>query len=117
MYNDKRLHQLWINVQRPLRYQPLGELIDPIRDKFCSKKDTHLTRIGALWPELVGPDLVDLCFPFGMQSDILIVSVASPAVKFTIEQLYRQSLLDQIREQTGKRLKGIKCLLKTSRPN
>jgi predicted nucleic acid-binding Zn ribbon protein len=117
MYNDKRLHQMWINVQRPLRYQPLGELINPIQDKICAKKDNHLTRIGSLWPELVGSDLADLCFPFAIQSDILIVSVASPAVKFTIEQMYRQSLLDQIKEQTGKRLKGVKCLLTNGRPN
>jgi predicted nucleic acid-binding Zn ribbon protein len=117
MYNDKRLRQLWLNVQRPLRYQPLGELVAPIRDKFSTTRNTHLAKIGNIWHELVGPDLADLCFPFALQSDILIVSVASPAVKFTIEQIYRQSLLDQVREQTGKRLNGIKCILNSGQPN
>ncbi|NLE30419.1 MAG: DUF721 domain-containing protein [Phycisphaerae bacterium] len=115
MYTDKRLQQLWLNVQRPLRYQPLGEIVDPMVSKLSNSRDKHLTKISNLWEKIVGADLADLAFPFALQSDILIVSVASPAVKFQIEQVYRQPILDQIRECTGKRLKDLKCTLKTGR--
>jgi predicted nucleic acid-binding Zn ribbon protein len=115
MYNDKRLHQLWLNVQYRQRYRALGEIIGPFREKLSDTRNKHLTEISEIWTDLVGPDLADLAFPCALRADILIVSVASPAVKFTIEQIYRQAILDQIRDQTGKRLKDIKCTLSASR--
>jgi len=115
MYNDKRLHQLWLNVQYRQRYQPVGEIITPMREKLTDTRNKCLTQINAIWTDIVGSDLADLAFPYTLQTDTLMVSVASPAVKFTIEQVYRQTILDQVREQTGKRLRDIKCTLNTSR--
>ncbi|MFA5865190.1 MAG: DciA family protein [Phycisphaerae bacterium] len=117
MYNDKRLHQLWLNCQYRQRYQPLGEIIAPLRTKLKDNRNKHLSQINAIWADIVGVDLADLAFPYDVHSGILIVSVASPAVKFTIEQIYRQAILDQVCEQTGKRLKDMKCTLSTNRAN
>jgi len=86
-----------------------------LREKLSDTRNKHLTQISAVWAEIVGPDLADLAFPYALQTDILNVSVASPAVKFTIEQVYRQTILDQVRELTGKRLREVKCTLNTSR--
>ena len=115
MYTDKRLHQLWMNCQYRQRYQPVGELIVPLREKLSDNKDKQLAQINAIWTEIVGTDLADLAFPYALHSDILIISVTSPAVKFTVEQIYRQAILEQIREQTGKRIREIKCTLNASR--
>jgi len=71
--------------------------------------------INSIWADVVGPDLSDLAFPYALHSDILVISVTSPAVKFTVEQIYRQAILEQIREQTGKRIREIKCTLTTNR--
>lgn len=117
MYNDKRLHQLWLNVQYQQRYQPLGDIIAPLREKIADTRNKHLLQISEIWSEMVGPDICDLAFPYALRSDILVVSVASPAVKFTIEQIYRQAILEQVRDLTGKRLKDIKCTLTTGRSN
>ena len=115
MYNDKRLHQLWLNCQYRQRYQPLGEIVAPLRTKFADSRNKHLAMINAIWADLVGPDLADIAFPYKINADILIVSVTSAAVKFTVEQIYRQAILEQIREQTGKRIKDIKCTLNTGK--
>ncbi len=115
MYTDKRLHQLWMNCQYRQRSQPIGEMIIPLREKLTNTKDKQLAQINAVWVDIVGADLADLAFPYALQSDILIISVASPAVKFTVEQIYRQPILDQLREQTGKRIREIKCTLNASR--
>jgi len=115
MYTDKRLHQLWLNIRRPRRYQPVGELLSPLRNQLSDPRKRGLDRIHAAWPEIVGPDLADLAFPSALQSDILIISVASPAVKFTVEQIYRSAILTQVREVAGKRIRDIKCTLSSNR--
>jgi hypothetical protein len=115
MYTDKRLHQLWMNCQYRQRYQPVSELIVPFREKLSDRKNKQLAQINSIWTDIVGPDLADLAFPYALNSDILIISVASSAVKFTVEQIYRQAILEQIREQTGKRIREIKCTLNPSR--
>jgi len=97
-----------------MRHQPLGEIIAPIRDGLTRTPNKQLARISDLWVEIVGSDIADLAFPLALQCDILIVSVASPAVKFTMDQIYRQAIIDQVRDQTGKRIKDIKCVLSTA---
>ena len=113
MFDDKRLSQLWENAQHPPRYDAVGNVVLSFQaqlDEFQTKK---LSRIKTIWPQIVGDDLADLSFPCRLRSDILVITVSAPAVKFELEQVYREAILEQIRDLTGKGLRDIKCVLES----
>ncbi len=113
MYNDNRLKNLWTNGQYNLAAEPIGAVVSMLNEKL-SRSDSHkLSSIREHWQKIVGDELFDLCFPSRIQSDILLVVGSTATVKFALEQMYRQAVLDHIRDLTGKRLKDLKCIVDT----
>ena len=110
--NDRRMEKMVESRQVKITYKSIGELTEQIKEKIDKNTHPKLQALKELWPEIIGSELADLAFPYAVRDDILIVSVTTSSVKFTIEQMHKQVLLEQSREILGKYLRDIKCTLK-----
>lgn len=113
MYNDNRLQNLWTNGQYNLTAEPINDIVLTLRERFAGSDSNVLKAVKQNWQQIVGDELFDLCFPSRIQSDILKIAASTATVKFALEQMYRQTVLDHIRDLTGKRLKDLKCIVDT----
>jgi len=111
MVTDRQLQQLAENKHQRATYKPLIKLIDPIQNRLTKSHGRTLRTAQEVWLNAIGPELTGLAFPSALRGGILIVSVTEPAVKFTIEQIHRAALLEQLRAELGKKVLDIKCVL------
>jgi hypothetical protein len=86
-----------------------------IQKDLTGRRSKKLSGIAAVWNDALGDDLANLAFPYELQSDILKVSVSSPSVRFTIEQLLKQAIIEQLNELSGSKIRDIKCIFDRGR--
>lgn len=113
MVTDQQLRQLAENRQRRATYTSLSELVDCTARHLNQSDHRRLKKAQELWLEVVEPELSALAFPSALRNGVLVVSVAEPAAKFTIEQIYRTPLLEQLRSVLGRSVRDIKCVLQS----
>jgi predicted nucleic acid-binding Zn ribbon protein len=111
MVTDRQLAQIAENRYRRRDVQPLAETVLQIRQRFSGKTNQKLRALQDQWSQLLEPEIAELSFPSGLREGTLIVSVATPAAKFAIEQVYRAVLLEQFASISGKSVRTIKCVL------
>ncbi|NLX04473.1 MAG: DUF721 domain-containing protein [Phycisphaerae bacterium] len=113
MPSDRQLEWIARNGRWRANYRPIGELVAGVAKALAQSNSPKLKAIQAAWPEIVGTELADLSFPSALKGAIITVSVATPAAKFEIDQIYRSAVLDELRTRFGRGIHEIKCTLQT----
>lgn len=80
--------------------QPVGNLVGKVLGELGLDGVALAHRIGAAWPEIVGPQVAAHCRPLGLRAGVLELEVDSPVWSQQL-QLRKTELLERLSETFG----------------
>ncbi len=97
-------------------FDEIGDVLKETFSRFGMQKAVVLEEIQQSWADIVGQDVSRVTRPSSVKADTVEVEVVNPAWMYILDREYKTTMEQNLRNQTGSKVRNIRLLPAGRRP-